>query len=107
MARWIRTSAQVLFFALSTIADLHAGLIVGEVKFTEAPPRLPVIKVTKDQDYCGETLPNETYLIDSNGGLTNVVVFVESAPMGKAANLQKENFLYNDGCRYAPRISAI
>ena len=107
MARWIRTSAQVLFLALSAIADLHAGLIVGEVKFTEAPPRLPVIKVTKDQDYCGETLPNETYLIDSNGGLKNVVVFVESATMGKAANLQKENFLYNDGCRYAPRISAI
>ncbi|MGZ8499372.1 MAG: hypothetical protein ACXW5W_13120, partial [Candidatus Binatia bacterium] len=29
--------------------------------------------------FCGETLPNETYWIESNGGLKNVVVFVESA----------------------------
>ena len=107
MARWILTSAQVLFFVLFTNANVHAGSILGEVKFTDAPPRLPVIKISKDQDYCGETLPNETYVIDSNGGLKNVVVFVESAPMGKAANQQKENFLYNDGCRYTPRISAI
>jgi hypothetical protein len=106
MARWIITSAQVLFYALFTIADLHAGSILGEVMFTDAPPRLPVIKVSKDQDYCGETLPNDMYLIDSNGGLKNVVVFVESAPMGKSANPQKENFLHNDGCRYTPRISA-
>jgi hypothetical protein len=49
------------------IADVHAGSVVGEVKFTDAPPKLPLIKVTKDQDYCGETLPNEMYLIDTNG----------------------------------------
>jgi hypothetical protein len=67
---------------------------------------LPPIKITKDQDYCEETLPNETYPIEVSGGLKNVDVFIESAPSGKQANPQKENFLYNDGCRYAPRVMA-
>ena len=45
----------------------------GGVQFSDDPPKLPAVKVTKDQDYCGETLPNETYVIESNGGLKNVV----------------------------------
>lgn len=88
-------------------ARLNAGTITGEVKFIDSPPKSPTIKVTKDQDYCGETLPNDTYLIDANTGLKNVVIFIESAPPGKPADPQKENFLYNDGCRYVPRVLAM
>lgn len=93
--------------SLGVPAGAYPGSITGAVNFSDDPPRLSAIKVTKDQDYCGETLPNETYVIDSNGGLKNVVVFIESAPPGKAADAQKENFLYNEGCRYAPRVMAI
>lgn len=92
----------LLMIALATLADVHAGSIIGDVRYVDAPPKFPPVKVTKDQDYCGETLPNETYLIDTNGGLKDVVVFIESAPAGRAADPQKENFLYNEGCRYAP-----
>jgi len=60
----------------------------------------------KTKTTAGETLPNETYLIHASGGLKNVVVFIESAPAGKPVDAQKENFLYNDGCRYAPRVIA-
>ncbi len=95
------------FFILFSFAAVHAGSIVGEVKFTDAPPKLSSIKVSKDQDYCGETLPNETYLIDPNGGLKNVVVFIESAPSGKPADPLKDNFLYNDGCHYVPHVLVI
>jgi hypothetical protein len=107
MAIKLSTTAVLVMIAFATLADVHAGSIMGEVKFTDAPSKLPLIKVTKDQDYCGETLANETYLIDTNGGLKNVVVFIESAPAGKPADPLKENFLYNDGCRYAPRAMAI
>ena len=106
MASKILAAAVAAFLSSLTFADTHAGAIVGEVRFTDAPPKLPVVKVSKDQDYCGETLPNETYLIDPNGGLKNVVVFIESVPVGKAADPQKENFLYNDGCRYVPHVMA-
>lgn len=88
-------------------APAYAAILTGEVKFVDSLPKVSPTKVTKDQDYCGETLPNESYLIDANGGLKNVVVFIESAPSGKPADPQKENFLYNDGCRYSPRVSAI
>jgi hypothetical protein len=93
--------------SLGVPAGAYSGSITGGVRFSDDPPKLPAVKVTKDQDYCGETLPNETYVIESNGGLKNVVVFIESAPPGKAADAQKENFLYNEGCRYVPRVMAL
>ena len=93
-----------MFFSTANL--IRAGTITGEVKFVDSLPKLVPIKITKDKDYCGETVPNEMYLVQAAGGLKNVVVFVESAPSGKAADPQKENFLYNDGCRYAPRVLA-
>ena len=92
---------------LAKLGDASGGSITGEVKFTDAPPKLVAIKVTKDQDYCGETLPNEIYLIDSSGGLANVVVFIEAAPVTTTADPQRVNTLENNGCRYAPRILAM
>ena len=85
---------------------LHAATITGEVKLTGERPTLVPVKVTKDQDYCGETLPNDSYSIDAAGGLRNVVVFVESAPV-TAADPKKLNLIENNGCRYVPRVSAM
>src|SRR5690242_21413308 len=96
-----------LFILLIPFEFAYAGIITGEVKFVDSLPKVSPTKITKDQDYCGETLPNESYLIDANGGLKNVVVFIDSAPSDKPADPQKENFLYNDGCRYAPHVLAI
>ena len=41
--------------------EVLAGNITGEIKFVDDPPKPPIIRVSKDQDYCGETLPDETY----------------------------------------------
>jgi hypothetical protein len=61
-------SSLVLIAALvaGTVGGVHGASVVGEVKFTDTPPRSAAVKVTKDQDYCGETLPNDSYLIDPN-----------------------------------------
>jgi hypothetical protein len=67
---------------------------------------MPTVKVSKDQDYCGETLPNETYLIGSDGALQNVVVFIETSPTGAEGDLQRK-ISNNTGCRYSPRILAL
>lgn len=107
MANRIVLTAIASLTAMVIFADVHAGSIVGDVKSTDRMLKLQPIKVSKDQDYCGETLPNETYVIAPNGGLKNVVVYIESAPQGKPVDSQKENFLYNDGCRYSPHVSAI
>ena len=94
-------------FSALFLTEAFAGSVTGEVRFSGDAPSMPVVKVSKDQDYCGETLIDETYLIDKNGGLRNVVVFLEVAPAGKEADAQKENLLSNTGCNYSPRILAM
>ena len=64
MAIKLSTTAVLVMIAFATLGDVHGGSIVGEVKFTDAAPKLSPVKVSKDQDYCGETLPNETYLVE-------------------------------------------
>jgi hypothetical protein len=88
-------------------ANVDAGTITGDVTFVDSPPKMAPVKVTKDQDYCGETLPDESYLVDANGGLKNVVVFVEPAQAAIPADPQKLNMIENTGCRYAPRVIAM
>ena len=98
----------VWFVSLFPAVEIvEAGSIVGYVKFVASPPRLEPVKVSKDQDYCGEALPNETYIIDGNDGLKNAVVFVEAAPVGKPADPERLNIVENNGCLYAPRILAM
>jgi hypothetical protein len=100
--------APATVFLIFILRAAFAGSIIGEVKFVDEPPKMPPVKISKDQDYCGETLPNETYLIDAAGALSNVVVFIETAPTTMAAaDKQRENMLNNSGCRYVPRIMAM
>ncbi|HEY7317098.1 MAG TPA: carboxypeptidase regulatory-like domain-containing protein [Candidatus Binatia bacterium] len=94
-------------FSAVVLTKAMAGSIVGEVKFIDEAPKTAAIRVTKDQDYCGESLPNDTYLIGPEGGLKNVVVFIETPPDAAENALKKENILNNSGCRYSPRILAM
>jgi hypothetical protein len=87
--------------------NVYAGTITGDVKLVDGPPKMAPVKVTKDQDYCGETLLNESYLVDANGGLKNVVVYLEAVQTAAPADPQKLNMIENTGCRYAPRILAM
>lgn len=102
--RLVMILAAVYFVAA---ANVDAGTITGDVTFVDSPPTMPPVKVTKDQDYCGETLPNESYLVDANGGLKNVVVFLEATQPAIPADPQKLNMIENTGCRYAPRVLAM
>jgi hypothetical protein len=108
MRKSLCETALVTVFLTFILRAAFAGSIIGEVKFIDEPPKMPAVKVSKDQDYCGETLPNETYLIDATGALSNVVVFIETPPTAMAAaDTQRENILNNTGCRYVPRIMAM
>jgi hypothetical protein len=107
MKKLLSGTALVTVFLTFTLRAASAGSITGEVRFIDEPPKMPVVKVSKDQDYCGESLPNETYVIGSEGGLKNVVVFIETGTSQTAGDPQKENILNNTGCRYSPRILAM
>ncbi len=101
--------AIIVLVAVIFVAPVNvpAGTISGDVTLFDGAPTLAPVKVSKDQDFCGETLPNETYIVDANGGFKNVVVFLEGVSSAAAANPQKLNLIENTGCRYAPRILAM
>src|SRR5262245_66271301 len=80
MRKTVSVTGLITIFSSFIFTAAFAGSIIGRVKFTDDPPAMPTVKVSKDQDYCGETLPNETYLIGSDGGLQNAVVFIETSP---------------------------
>ena len=107
MKKLLSGTALVAVFLTFTLRAASAGSITGAVRFIDEPPKMPLVKVSKDQDYCGESLPNETYVIGSEGALKNVVVFIETGPSPAAGDPQKENILNNTGCRYSPRILAM
>jgi hypothetical protein len=107
MMRFLLLLVLLLQLQFTTADVASAGSVVGEVRYIDSPPKLVPVKVSKDQDYCGEILTNETYLIDANGGLKNVVVFLEGRLAITASDPQKLNTIENTGCRYEPRVIAM
>jgi hypothetical protein len=103
--RLLRT-AFVGALSVTALAQVYAGSITGEVRFIDTAPKLAPINVTKDQDYCGQTLPNEGFLVASNGGLKNVVLFIEGTPI-QGLSPQRENVIESTGCRFSPRVMAM
>src|SRR5215510_3748214 len=101
------TTLFVTVFSTFIYTAAFAGSIIGEVRFTDDLPTLPPVKVSKDQDYCGDALLNDTYLIAADGALQNVVVFLDIPPSKAGGDPQKDNMLNNTGCRYSPRILAL
>lgn len=100
------TVAWIAIFYLVTLPDLEAGSVSGEVRFHGVPPKLAPIKVTKDQEYCGQAMVNEAYIIGPNGGLKNGVVFIES-PSTLPKGSPREHVLDNSGCRFVPHVMAL
>ena len=93
-------------FLFVSSSPIEGGSIQGEVKFAGSLPRLSKIKMTKDQDYCGEAIADESYLVNSIGALKNAVVFLVQAP-ATAVPLRTEHILENSGCRFVPRVLAM
>jgi hypothetical protein len=93
-------------FLIAGAAFLHAGTIAGEVTFVGPVPSSKPIQVSKDQDYCGSTLPDHSLLVGSGRELKNVVVYLD-VPGFRPTPSGKANFLDTDGCSFVPRVSAM
>jgi carboxypeptidase family protein len=81
----------------------NGGTIEGVVKISGAPPAVPPIKTTKNQDYCGNSIPNPIYDSGKDGGLVNVEVFLKGVQKGKA-NPTGSITLTNNHCMFEPRV---
>jgi plastocyanin len=103
----------VLTFVFSLLASalassaFAAGSICGTIKVAKPAPAPPAHAVVKDGSVCGKEAPNEAVVVDKNGGLRNVVVFLKDARFeGKPAPVANA-VLDQHECRYFPHVQAL
>ena len=62
------------------------GVIVkGHVTFKGNIPKLPPLQVHRDKAFCGESMPDESILVDGqSNGISNIVVNLKGIATGKA-----------------------
>ncbi len=94
-----------LSHAYEVIDVSNGGEVTGKITFKGSVPENPVLKVTKDEDYCGNTLKADYYVVDSNGGLKNVVVMIENIDKGKAYDKKGIVEFENTKCMFSPHVS--
>lgn len=88
--------------AYEIITITNGGAIEGTVTLSGATPSELPLKVTKNQDFCGQTIPDPAYTVDGNGGLANVIVYLKDISKGKAAPAEPVS-LVNEKCMFSPR----
>jgi hypothetical protein len=89
--------------AYEVVTVTNGGTIDGVVTLSGAAAAGATIKTTKNQDYCGATIPDPTYTVDSAGGLANVIVYLKDITKGNAAR-SEPLVLVNDHCMFRPRV---
>ncbi len=84
----------------------QGGSISGQILFDGHAPPLTNLPVHKNTEVCGESTPDESLLIDTHGGLKNVVVVVDGIQTGKG-NPAPPALLDNKNCAFVPRVQTI
>lgn len=96
-------SAPALAYEVVSVPD--GGSLTGSVKFGGTPPRLDPIPVKKNQDVCGQSVPNEALVLGPNKGVKGSVVFIEGVSRGKKG--AGELVLDNARCLFAPHVAGV
>jgi hypothetical protein len=95
--------AQPVFAEYTVETVSNGGTIQGVVRLTGAAPKAAAIAVTKNQDYCGQSIPSPVYEVGKDGGLGNVEVFLKDITKGKALSTDTLS-LVNEHCMFNPRV---
>src|SRR5256885_1647374 len=67
--------------------------------------RAPIVAII-DSAVCGAEIPDESLLVDHDGGVANAVVVVRGVAAGAAAE-RSEALIDNARCRFAPRVQVV
>src|SRR5438270_4787381 len=92
-----------------TITVQDGGTISGTVKWSGPMPRLIKASINKDPQICdpdsAKTRDLERFVVGSEGGVANTVVYLKGISRGKAMDLPApRRFLDQKHCRYEPHI---
>jgi hypothetical protein len=91
----------------TVVSVSNGGTIQGVVKLAGTAPTIAPIEVTKNQDYCGDSIPNPVYVVGKDGGLQNVEVYLKDVTSGKALPTEPVAIsLVNSHCMFKPRVQA-
>jgi hypothetical protein len=83
------------------------GTITGQVQLTGTPPQRAPVKMSADptcQQKHAEPVLSEEVIVNDNGALRNVFVYVKEGLAGSFPPSTTPVVLDQDGCRYQPRI---
>jgi len=110
MHRFLLIAAVLLIFTAGALAydevDVkNGGALSGTVKVTGTIPADGIVKVTKDSQHCGNTLPREKYVVAADGGVKYAVVLIKEIKSGKP--LPKTPIeIDNVKCAFVPHVQA-
>ncbi|MFI5305410.1 MAG: carboxypeptidase regulatory-like domain-containing protein [Nitrospiria bacterium] len=103
----------ILFSVLTSPSNLlayemitvnHGGELSGTIKYKGDPPVNPSHQVANNPDFCGSTVQEETFLVNSeNKGLENVVISIEDIQRGKKP-LSSNVVIENRHCHFIPHV---
>lgn len=96
------------FLGLTALAPVpaigQAGSITGTVTAANVP-QLPPLEVTKNQEYCGQTVPSESVVATSDGRLRYAIVYLDGVPF--QGELQAGALtITNEQCAFVPHVQA-
>jgi len=98
--------AMVLFVTMG----LYAGDITGKISFSGKAPVIPMIKMNADKQCLSmhpKPVPSEDVVINSNGTLRNVFVYIKSGLTQKYPVSTTPVVLAQEGCQYHPHVFGI
>lgn len=83
----------------------NGGKIAGTVQLTGKLPLQTAMAVTKDHDVCGQTHPQEVFLLADKGrGLMNVVITIADITAGKDFAAMPNLVITQEQCVYVPHV---
>ena len=97
----------LLLVAVARAEEPRPGRIVGRVRLAGPPPAArPPIAAIIDSAVCGTEIPDESLLVDHDGGVANAVVVVRGVAAGATAE-HPEAVVDNTHCRFVPRVQVV
>ncbi len=97
----------LLSVAVAGAEEPRPGRIVGRVRLAGPPPAArPPIAALIDSAVCGTEIPDESLLVDHDGGVANAIVVVRGVAAGATAE-RPEAMVDNAHCRFVPRVQVV
>ncbi len=94
--------------AYTELPSVRGITITGRVTLSGSLPRYDPIPVYRDSDFCGEALPSEEVMVETESRtIEGVVVSLDGVARGKPLPKEQTRVIESRGCRFIPRVSAM